>query len=105
MIADVDMFLNTDEFAEMVTYSGTGQQVKAVIDRRETMDSGNTFVHGGFSDWAAISVSKAELPDPQPGEVFADESGTSWEIARKVRDDPAMVTLECIANERPSLGR
>ncbi len=98
--SDTNTFLDDGEFAELVTYSGTGQQIKAVIERGNTMDKGNTFTSDGFSDRALVTVSKADVPNPQQGETFTDETGAEWEIARKAEEDPAIVTLECIANER-----
>ena len=105
MIADVDIFFNTNEFAEPVTYSGTNEQISAVVERGQTMDKGNTFATDGYSDRALITVKKADAQGWQQGETLTDSDGIQWEIARRTTEDRAMITFECIANERPSLGR
>ena len=98
--SDLDVFFNTDEFAEPVTYSGTGQEIDVIVERGETMDKGNTFATDGYSDRALITAKKADVPNWQQGETFADESGIGWEIAHRAEEDPVMITFECISNER-----
>lgn len=100
MIADSLVFLNTEEFGELVNYSGGSCPIQAVVERGETMDKGNTFATDGYSDRALITVKKSDVPGWQQGETFTDDSGTEWEIARRVEESPATITFECISNER-----
>ena len=99
MIADVDV-LGGGEFSEPVVYSKTGKRVMAVVDRGRTADKGNTFVSEGVANRALIAVAKNTAPDPRPGERFTDETGVEWEITHRASEDPAMVILECITDER-----
>ena len=98
--SDLNVFFNTDEFAEPAIYSGTGQEIMAVVERGHTMDKGNTFATDGYSDRALITVKKSDVPGWQQGETFTDDSGAEWEIARRVEESPATITFECISNER-----
>lgn len=100
MIADSLVFLDTNEFAETVTYSGTAQEIAAVIERGQTMDQGNAFATDGYSDRAIITVKINDVSNWQQGDTFTDESGIEWEIARRLEENLALITFECISNER-----
>ena len=102
--SDLNVFFNTDEFAEPAIYSGTGQEIMAVVERGHTMDKGNTFATDGYSDRALITVKKSDVEGWQQGDTFTDKAGVKWEIAHLVEDNLVLITFECIANERVPFG-
>lgn len=104
MIADSLVFLDANEFAETVTYSGTAQEIAAVVERGHTMDKGNTFATDGYSDRALITVKKSDVEGWQQGDTLTDKAGVKWEIAHLVEDNLVLITFECIANERVPFG-
>lgn len=99
MAIDTQQFLNTDEFAETVSYNGDA--IAAVVERGKTRESGNTFTSEGEADRAMVWVKATDVASPVIGDVIVIADGTSWEVSRILESDQAMHCLECIANESP----
>jgi len=97
IIADTQIFLNTDEFAEQIIYNGAS--ITAIIEIGETNTKGNSYSSDGHSDQGFAEISVIDIPNPQEGDDIICENGKHWRVARIVESDIAMHRLAIIANE------
>lgn len=98
MFKDNAIFLNLDEFGEVVEYNG--QQIIAVIETGPDMEKGNIITSEGTSSRAEAWVSVQDVSSPQPGDTIL-HSNVTWEVARILQSDPGLHRLELINNESP----
>lgn len=135
MVADTTIFLNTDEFADIVAYNGV--DIKVVVEPAETQQRGNEYSNEGTADRAYIWVSATDVPEPKPLDTInnwrqwrpdatalgdtsmviggeADTAGgvyvlimggVTWQVANVVESDGAMHKLLCVGNSSPWPGR
>lgn len=80
MTSDLATFFNTDEFAEIVSYTAVGG---AAVDITAVVERGNPFqepyVRGEETATCEIMVQGSEVSDPQHGDIFFFDSET-WEF-------------------------
>ena len=96
--ADNAIFLDTDAFAEQITYNGA--QITAVVAIGDSAIRGDTFEHKGRSAIGTIQVSAIDVPNPDTGDKVIYNSVT-WEVSRILESDPAMHLLQIITSESP----
>lgn len=102
IIADTAIYLNTDEFAEKITYNGT--EITAVFELGETNTRGNQFSSDGQSDIASVWVSETDVPSPVNDDEVINK-GKTWRVSRILEDGGGMYRLELTGNESAFLRR
>lgn len=105
------VFLNTDEFAETVTYTpsgGSGRSIKAIVELNVasivTSQDGQT--HADRATLYASRNASTGIPSPSHDDQFTI-SGNTWKVVDIPAQDDAMVALDIIKlapHERSSEG-
>jgi hypothetical protein len=98
ILADNAIFLDTDAFAEQITYNGT--PITAVVALGDSSLRGDTFERKGRSAVGMIQVSVLDVPKPNTGDVIVHQSVT-WKVARILESDFALHVLQIITEESP----
>ena len=96
IIADNTIFLNSDDFAELITYNDV--KISAVIEIGDSSIEGNTFDHRGRSSVGTIEVSIIDIPVPVAGDQVVINS-VDWRVARIIESDSAMHYLQITSGE------
>ena len=99
-----DVFLNTDDFAEAVTYAGTA--ISAIVDREpiipQTMEDGFAEV-----DWVVVHAAVSDVAAPARGDavVITALSGVGTESYRvdSWEGDHGMWILRCVTLDEREL--
>lgn len=100
MALDAAAVLNTDEFADEVSYNGATATIHAVVDVGESNLRGNGIADDGSSNRAVIHLSAADVASPATEDTIV-AGATTWRVIRILSSDSAMHSLECVSNESP----
>lgn len=99
MTADKAIFLNTDEFAETISYTANGESavdIDAVVDR--SGDLLEAYVRGERTALITITVAKTDVPSLAYGDIFTiDSYDWNFDPGRGViyeDDDMVQIALE-----------
>lgn len=96
MAADASaVFLSIYEFADTITYNGSS--ILAVPEIGESNKKGNEYSDEGSASRAEFSVSAADVPTPDAGDIIVHNSRT-WTVARVLESDDAMHRLLCTSD-------
>jgi hypothetical protein len=102
LAADVSgVFLNTSEFADLVTYraggSGAGVSVRAIIDIQQDLSQGNPGqVAVGYAE-----VAEAEVLAPAVYDTLTTDAGVVWRVDQIIGGDGYTWKLAVSTDHRP----
>ena len=98
MIADANVFFNTDEFGDEATYNGV--PVTVIPEIGETGAKGNEIAMEGSADRAVFALKVSEVNAPKPNDKII-HGGKEWQVIRLVETDGIIQRVACVANESP----
>ena len=101
---DLDVFFNTDEFAEMVGYTpadgGAPVEIPAFVDFDENPEEMGT----GVRSSGRITVKAADVPAPRYRDAFV-RGGVTFTIVRVLKGDGRAFRLAFERDVRPTFRR
>lgn len=90
-----DVFFDTDEFAEEITYNGAS--INAIVEYGVNLTHGET-----AAAQAQILVKKADVSAPQPRDTVVIGS-TTYTVQSTLKGDGYTWTLNLVTNSRPRI--
>ncbi len=98
--ADNAVFLNTNDFAETITYvtvAGASSSVSAIVQRGADLGQ-NTF---GLSGYLTITLARTAVANPQVHDTLTIADGTTARVESVINGDADMWTILAASDPRP----
>jgi len=97
LTTDMSVFLNTDEFAETITYNGS--PIDAIVDYGEDLDDVKNGTNS-IADTIQVMVSDVATPAYRDAVIIG---GNTYAVLRRKSGDGYTWTLEIYRGERPGI--
>lgn len=96
IINDIDIFMNSEEFAEEGTYNG--QPITLIPEIGEQPGKGNFYTNEGLAEIAYFWVKVSDVKKPKANDAIVHD-GLTWRVARIVETSDGMHLIEATRKE------